>query len=99
MKRPHSLFYHVLVFVLAQLAWMALLGIWIYWYVSNYIIFSKVGEKLSTQLVSKSTNVIALVGGLVLLVAISVLMSLIFRHLTVQYKMTRLYDHFIGRHS
>jgi two-component system phosphate regulon sensor histidine kinase PhoR len=79
----------ILVFVLAQLAWFALLGLWIYWYVSNYIIFTEVGEKLYPQLVFSSKNVTALVGGLVLLVAIATGMSLIFGRLNQQLKLTR----------
>ncbi len=73
-----------------------LLGLWIYWYVSNYIIFKHVGEKLSPQIIYDGTNVAALVGGIILLVAISFIMSLTFRHLNVQLKLTNLYDNFIA---
>jgi signal transduction histidine kinase len=86
----------MLIFVLAQLAWLSLVGIWIYWYVTNYIIFEKVGDKLSPQLVSKSANLIALVIGLVLLVAVLIAMYLIFIYLNKQLNLTRLYDNFIG---
>jgi len=96
MKRRHSFLFQILIFVVAQLAWLSLLGLWIYWYISNYIIFSHVGEKFSTQFISESKNVVALVGGLILLVAISVGMILLFRHLTIQMKLTRLYDNFIA---
>jgi len=96
MKKRHSFLFQTLIFVAAQLAWLSLLGLWIYWYVSNYIIFSKVGERLSTQLISESKNIFTLVGGLVLLVAVSVGMILLFRHLTIQMKLTRLYDNFIS---
>jgi len=96
MKRRRSFLFQTLIFVVAQLAWLSLLGLWIYWYVSNYIIFSQVGEKLSTQLISESKYVVTLIGGLVLLVAVSVGMILLFRHLTIQFKITRLYDNFIA---
>ena len=96
MKRRQSFLFQILIFVVAQLAWLSLLGLWIYWYVSNYIIFSQVGEKLSTQLISESKNVLTLIGGLILLVAVSVGMILLFRHLTTQMKLTRLYDNFIA---
>jgi two-component system phosphate regulon sensor histidine kinase PhoR len=86
----------ILVFVLAQMAWFALLGLWIYWYVSNYIIFTEVGEKLYPQLVFSSKNIVALVGGLVLLVAIATGMSLIFGRLNQQIKLTGMYDNFIA---
>lgn len=96
MKNKHSLFYHISIFILAQVAWLMLLGIWIYWYVSNYIIFEKVGDQLSPQILYENINVFAFVGGIVLLVGISIGMSLTFRHLNVQLKLTRLYDNFIA---
>ncbi len=96
MKKRYSLFYNMVIFVVAQLLWLMLLGLWIYWYVSNYIIFNQVGDKLSPQIVYDGTNVFALVGGVVLLVAISFSMSLIFRHLNIQLKLTGMYDNFIA---
>lgn len=96
MHKKNSLFYYVLVFTSAQIAWFSLLGLWIYWYVSNYVIMTKVGETLSPQLISKASNVYALVSGLILLVLISISMSLIFIYLTKQMNITRLYDNFIA---
>lgn len=90
------IFHPVLVFVLAQLAWLSLLGIWIYWYITNYIIFNTVGDKISPQIASKGTNIIALVMGLVFLVAILVGMYLIFIYLNKQINITKLYDNFIA---
>jgi signal transduction histidine kinase len=94
--KKHSLLKHILIFAAAQVAWLLLLGIWIYWYVSNYIIFEKVGDQLSPQILYEGINVFAFVGGIVLLVSISFGMSLTFRHLNVQLKLTSLYDNFIG---
>jgi signal transduction histidine kinase len=96
MRKKNSLIYYVTVFTLAQLAWFSLLALWITWYVSNYIIMSEVGEQFSTEILSESTNVLALVGGLVLLVVISIAMSLIFIYLTKQMSLTKLYDNFIA---
>ncbi|MEJ2052743.1 MAG: hypothetical protein P8X42_02375, partial [Calditrichaceae bacterium] len=84
MRKRNSLFYYVLVFTLAQMAWFLLLGLWIYWYVSNYVIMNKVGETISPQLISEASNIYALVSGLILLVVISISMSLIFIYLTKQ---------------
>jgi two-component system phosphate regulon sensor histidine kinase PhoR len=99
MKRLRFLFRPVLVFIFAQLAWLSLLGLWIYWYVSNYIIFNQVGDKISPQLVSAKTNILALIGGLVLLLAILFGMYLIFIYLNRQLNITRLYDNFIANVS
>jgi signal transduction histidine kinase len=94
-KKNHR-FYNIFVFVTAQLAWLMVLLLWIYWYVSNYIIFEKVGDQLSPQITIDSPNVMVFVGGIILLVGVSFLMSLIFRHLSVQLKITSLYDNFIA---
>lgn len=96
MKKPHSILYHILIFVLAQIAWLLLLSIWIYWYVSNYIIFEKVGDQLSPQIVYDGVNIFPFIGGIILLLGISFGMSLIFRHLNVQLKLHKLYDNFIA---
>jgi len=96
MRRNKTLFYHISVFVIAQLAWLALLGIWIYWYVSNYLVITRVGNQVSEQVVYDVTNVAPFVGGIILLVGVSFLMSLIFRHLNVQLRITKLYDNFIA---
>ena len=98
MKRWRPM-YPIMVFVLAQLAWFALLGLWIYWYVTNYINITEVGAQLFPQLVLNSVNIVALVGGLVLLVTISTAMSLIFGKLNQQLNLTRMYDQFIANVS
>jgi len=96
MKKIGSLFSSILIFVLAQVAWFSLLGLWIYWYVSNYIIFEYVDENAPPQIISDSTNVFALVSGIVLLVFISVGMSFIFVYLNRQMNINKLYDNFIA---
>ncbi len=96
MRKKNFLFYHIFTFVAAQLAWLLLLGLWIYWYVTNYIIFEKAGDQLSPQIVYDATNVLPFVGGLILLVGISFSTSLIFRNLNVQLKLNNLYTNFIS---
>lgn len=96
MKRKNSLFYHILVFVMAQVAWLTLLGMWIYWYVSNNIFYAEVGDKVSPQINIDAPNVFIFVLGIVLIVAIGSVISIIFRNLNVQLKLTKLYDNFIA---
>jgi len=96
MKRISFILQPIVIFVIAQLAWVSLLGIWIYWYVNNYFIFTTVEDKISPQLIDKNTNIVALVTGLVLLVAILAGMYLIFIYLNRQIKLTSLYDNFIA---
>ncbi|GBD88000.1 alkaline phosphatase synthesis sensor protein PhoR [bacterium BMS3Abin03] len=96
MRKNRSLLYHVIIFILAQLAWLSLLGLWIYWYVYNYLVFKKVGNQISPQLSYDTTNVVPFVVGLVLLVGLSLITTWIFRNLNVQLRLNKLYDNFIG---
>lgn len=82
--------------MLAQLAWLSLLGLWIYWYVYNYIVFERVGDQISPQLSYDITNVVPFIIGLVLLVGLLLITTSIFRNLNVQLRLTTLYDNFIG---
>ncbi len=56
----------------------------------------KSAKKVSPQIVIDTPNVFPFVGGIVLLVGLSFSMVLIFRHLNVQIRLTRLYDNFIA---
>lgn len=96
MRRRRSFAYNLAIFVLAQLVWLAVLLLWIYWYVSNNLIFEQVGEKVAPQIVYDAPSVFPFVGGLVLLAGLSFSMVLIFRHLNIQIKLTEMYDNFIA---
>lgn len=96
MRKRFSVANNLIIFILAQLVWLALLGLWIYWYVSNYLIFEQVGETVSPQININTPSVFPFVGGIVLLVGLSFSLVLIFRHLNVQIRLTRLYDNFIA---
>ncbi|MGK9369120.1 sensor histidine kinase [Melioribacter sp. Ez-97] len=96
MKRTNSLLYIIIAFVIAQIAWLGLLALWIYWYVTNYIIFEQVASKLSPLIDIQTPNVFVFAGGIILIVGIAVVMFIFFRNLTVQYKLANLYDNFIA---
>ena len=95
-RRRHSFVYNLVIFVLSQVVWLAMLLLWIYWYVKNNIIFEKVGETISPQIVYDAPSVFPFVGGIVLLVGLSFSLVLIFRHLNIQIRLTQLYDNFIA---
>ncbi len=95
-RRRHSFVYNLVIFVLAQIVWLAVLLLWIYWYVKNNIIFERVGEKISPQIVYDAPSVFPFVGGIILLVGLSFSIVLIFRHLNIQIKLNALYDNFIA---
>ncbi len=95
-KKSQYFFHPLFIFIMVQIAWLSLLGLWIYWYISNYIILKQVGDSLSPQIISKSTNIIALVWGLILLVLVLGGMYLIFIFLAKQINLSRRYDNFIA---
>ena len=96
MKSKPSLVRHVTIFVIAQVAWLSVVGGWVYWYVSNHIVISTVSKSIKLQDVPRTLNIVVLVVGLVLLIMVSLAMSLIFRNLNLQVNMAKLYDDFIA---
>jgi len=96
LRRRHSFAYNLVIFILAQLVWLAVLLLWIYWYVKNNLIFERVGENISPQIVYDAPSVFPFVGGIVLLTGLSVSLVLIFRHLNIQIKLNAMYDNFIA---
>ncbi len=96
MKKQRSTIYHTFVFILAQIAWLCLLGLWIYRYVHNVIILNLISDQLPSTKISRVADVLVFVGGCVMLVGVSFGMSMIFRNLNVQLRLTRLYDNFIA---
>ncbi len=75
---------------------MGLLGLWIYIYVSNYIIIEQVGDQLAPQITIDTPNALVFSGGIVLIIGIAMGMSLLFRNLGMQIKLTQMYDTFIA---
>ncbi|MCJ7554235.1 MAG: HAMP domain-containing histidine kinase [Ignavibacteriaceae bacterium] len=96
MRRRHSFAYNLVIFILAQLVWLAVLLLWIYWYVKNNLIFEQVGEELSPQIVVDAPSVAPFVVGIVMLAGLSFSLVLFFRHLSIQIRLTKLYDNFIA---
>lgn len=96
MIKRHSFIYSLVVFIFAQLVWLAVLLLWIFWYVNNNIIFEQVGEELSPQLVVDAPSVAPFVVGIVMLTGLSFILAFLFWRLSTQIKLTRLYDNFIA---
>jgi len=95
MNNKYSLIYYIIIFVVVQLIWLAIVGLWIARYVANHMILKKIGERYSIH-ISYTGSVSILVIGLGLLVLAIIGMSLLFRHLNLQFKRTKMYDDFIA---
>jgi signal transduction histidine kinase len=98
MKKHQSQFFVVFAFVLAQIAWLGLLGLWIYWYVSNYIFYKEVGKgyTIPDHILLNNSKVGVFVIGIIMIVGIATAVFIIFRNLTIQRKLTGFYDNFIA---
>lgn len=95
MRKKHSLAYYIVVFVIVQVIWLSIAGLWISRFVINNVIFNKIGEEYSAH-IPDGGAVAILVIGLSLLVLALAGMSMIFRYLNVQFNLARLYDNFIA---
>ncbi len=76
-KKNGSLFYHIMLFIMAQLAWLLLLGLWIFWYVTNYVGIENI-EYVESNVLSRNESITVLVSGILLLVTITIILSMIF---------------------
>jgi len=95
MRKKYSLAYYIVIFVIVQLIWLSIAGLWISRFVINNLIFNKIGERYSVQ-VPDSGSVAMLVIGLTLLMLALAGMSMLFRFLNVQFNLARMYDIFIA---
>ncbi len=98
MKKRISLVHPLVIFILMQITWLSLLGLWIYWYVLNYTIVEQAGERIIPQflLSPTSTQMFALIIGLTLLIFLLIGMYFVFIYLTRQININRLYENFIA---
>ncbi|MBN1543308.1 HAMP domain-containing histidine kinase [candidate division KSB1 bacterium] len=96
MNRSSSAVRPVVIFILALTAWFSLVGLWIYAYISNHLFFSRVSEWVSPRTLDKPSGLVTFIGGMVLLVAVSIALLLIFRNYYLQLTLNRLYDTFIA---
>ncbi len=95
MAKIYSLAKYIVIFVLVQLAWLAVMGLWIARFVTNHLVFKEIDQRYAIH-ISSGGEIATLVIGLVLIVAVVAGMSVIFRYLYFHFRQTRLYDNFIS---
>jgi two-component system phosphate regulon sensor histidine kinase PhoR len=95
MTKRYSLAKYIVIFVLVQLAWLAILGLWIARYVANHLAFKEIDQRYAIH-ISTGGEVAMLVIGLVLIIAAVAGISVIFRYLNFHFRQTRMYDNFIS---
>ncbi len=86
----------IVIFVLAQLAWFALLGLFIYRFFLSRSLASQISGPGSWSINPRSTSLFILIAGALLYVVVSVAMAVIFKNFSSQLRMTKMYDTFIA---
>ncbi len=98
-KKIHQLIQPIVVLIIVQLTWLLLAALWIYFYISNHIIITKVGNEVSPALMPGSYHVLVLIFGCVLLVLLQAGFYFIYIYLNRQINMNRVQDQFIANIS
>ena len=98
MKKRLNFAHPLLIFIAMQIAWLSLLGLWIYWYISNYSMVQEFGKKYLPSFFQSTTRLqlFTLIIGLILLVFLLVGMYFVFIFLTKQININLLYENFIA---
>lgn len=95
MSRKYSSAKHIVIFIIVQGAWLAVLGLWIARYVSNHMFLKEIDQRYAIH-IGTGGNVAVLVIGLALITAAIAGMGILFRYLNFHFHQTRLYDNFIA---
>jgi len=95
MPKKYSSAKHIIIFVMVQAAWLAVLGLWIARYVTNHMVLKEIDQRYAIH-ISTGGNVAVLVIGLALITAAITGMWILFRYLNFHFHQTRLYDNFIS---
>ncbi|MBN1479465.1 HAMP domain-containing histidine kinase [candidate division KSB1 bacterium] len=96
MRNRRLLSYSIVLFVLAQLTWFLLLGLFVYRFFISRNMANQIEGQFSIQVDSTATSLVLLVGGCMLYVAVSVALAIIFKNLSSQLRLTGMYDTFIA---
>ncbi len=96
MRNKRQLSFSIVMFVLAQLTWFLLMGLFIYRFFIARNLVSQIEGQVSISVDSTSTSLFILVGGSILYVVVSVAMSIIFKNYSSQLRLTGMYDTFIA---
>ena len=95
-KKVQNLIQPVVVLIIVQLTWLLLAALWIYFYISNHIILTKVGNNVSPALMPGSYHVLVLIFGCILLVLLQAGFYFIYSYLNRQINLNRVQDQFIA---
>ncbi len=95
-KGKKYLQHSITLFIIIQLSCFALLGFWIYWFVSNNAVYTKLANLINPDLLLHNNGTILFIYGLILITLISTGLIFIFIRLIRQTIANRIYDGFIA---
>lgn len=95
-KKLYNIIQPIVVLIVVQVTWLSLAALWIYFYISNHIIITKVGNEISPTLMPGGYHVLVLIFGCVLLVLLQGGFYFIYIYLNRQITVNRVQDHFIA---
>jgi len=95
-KGRKNLQYSITLFIIIQLSCFALLGFWIYWFVSNDAVYTNIANLINPELLLRNNGTDLFVYGLILITLISTGLIFIFIRLIRQTIANRIYDGFIA---
>jgi len=96
MRNKRQLSFSITMFVLAQVTWFLLLGLFIYRFFISRSLASQMEGHVSFSVNPTSSSLFILVSGCILYVVVSVAMAIIFKNLSSQLRLTGMYDTFIA---
>jgi len=95
-KKLQNIIRPIIVLIVVQLTWLSLAALWIYFYISNHIIITEVGNGVSPTLMPGSYHVLVLIFGCVLLVLLQGGFYFIYIYMNRQINANRVQDQFIA---
>ena len=96
MSKLRTLFHPIFVFVGIQVAWIALMAVWIYWYFENRLNLKELAERLRPGMFSTDFNWVVLLEGCVLMLMILTGVYVIFIYWNKQARLNRLQSNFVS---
>ncbi len=96
MNKLRTLFHPIIVFIGIQIAWVTLMAVWIYWYVTNSRNLKDFAQKLSPELFSTDFDWLVLLEGCLLMLVILTGVYVIFIYWNKQERLNRLQSNFVS---
>ena len=96
MNKLRTLFHPIIVFIGIQIAWVTLMAVWIYWYVTNSRNLKDFAQKLSPELFSSDFDWLVLLEGCFLMLVILTGVYVIFIYWNKQERLNRLQRNFVS---